>query len=306
MGKLRNKPRNKAQLKALPSKQTPANSFPRGQLGLFARLTRLKSIGREIVIGVLASLTAAGVVYFFVTRQESLRTSTVGTISTQLKPHYSKDVSPVIFLGHTVFVFETADFLGKPFKMGDPFRIWAEHERLMIEATFRDQSGAIVAAMHGDEWVVNRNKSFDRNFSSGSIEVLDERGDVAFHVAMCTYGAVLEAKFHGQQGRSFAIASGRPNVHDDQPKTWTAPGPPDAMLYTFPVKWSDNGTAIRKLGTEPDSTAYFEYGLIGQHLITNLQPWFRYPSSRFLGEMIVSEPEICRANAPSYYFPSLK
>jgi hypothetical protein len=251
---------------------------------------------------VLASLAAAGVWYFFVTKHESLKTSTVGTISTMLKPYYSRDVSPIIFLGHNIFVLAPpGDVTGEQFRMGDPFRVWTEHGKLMIKATVRDQSGAIVATMQGDEWVVNSNRIFDRNFSRGSIAVLDERGDVAFHVAMCTYGAVLEAKFHGEQGRSFAIASGRPNLHDEQPKMSTIPGgPPDLALFAFPVKWSDNGTVIRKMGTEPDSTAYLEYGLIGQRLVTNLKPWFRYPSTRFLGEMVVPESEICRANAPNY------
>jgi len=283
------KSKNKIRKDASTSNKRVGNPSQGGDV---LRASRFKSTGLAVFLGVVTSLAAAGIWYFSVTKYENLRVSTVGSIATQL---YSKDESPVIFLGHTAFVLAPDDL------QGDPFRVWSEHGRLMIDATFRDQSGAIVATMRGDQWSVNSNRILDRNFSNASIEVLDERGDVAFHVAMCRYGAVLEAKFHTTKGRSFAIASGHPTLHDDRPKVWTEPGPPDGALYTFPGKWSDNGTFIRKMGAERESTAYFEYGLRGEDLVTVLRPWFRYPSSRFLGEMVVPESEICTANAPGSY-----
>jgi hypothetical protein len=179
--------------------------------------------------------------------------------------------------------------------------VWTEHGQLRVEATIRDKSGAIVATMHGNEWTVNPHRIFDRNFSDTAVEVLDERGDVVFHVAMCTFGAVAEAIFHGEGGDSVAISSGDLSLHDKRPEGTEGKGPISVHIFPFNFKYSDTGTVIRRIGTDSDSNAYIEYGYSGERLITKLKPWFLYPSGQFLGQRRISESEICTRNAPSWY-----
>lgn len=60
----------------------------------------------------------------------------------------------------------------------DGFRIWAEDEHVKMNAVIRDSSGNILARLAGNEWQVNLKHTFDRNYDTNGIEVLDERGDV--------------------------------------------------------------------------------------------------------------------------------
>ena len=55
--------------------------------------------------------------------------------------------------------------------------------QLLVSTTIRDAKGDIVAEIKENEWAVNKNAAYDRNYPNDAFEVRDNRGRVALQVA---------------------------------------------------------------------------------------------------------------------------
>jgi hypothetical protein len=96
-------------------------------------------------------------------------------------------VYPSIKLGTANFVWQGPE--EEPmFKIGnDSIRVWIVNRELKISTVIRDESGKIIARIEANEWQVNPNLIFDRNFDETAVEVINEKGEV-----------VLQAKYDGE------------------------------------------------------------------------------------------------------------
>jgi hypothetical protein len=121
-----------------------------------------------------------------------------------------------------------------------------ENGQVKVSTIIRDRTGRIVAELVRNEWKVNPNNSFDRNYSSDALEVKAGDGDIVLQVKVLPDRIQLQAKFFASNGRGFAfVRSFDPNR-------------PGGMIE---VLGNDHPVFLAKI-----------------------EPMFKYPSERHLGE----------------------
>lgn len=89
----------------------------------------------------------------------------------------------------------------------DPVLILKRQERhLVISTRIRDASGNLIAELQNNEWAVNPNFKFDRNYTDDAIEVRDNQGRVALQVV--TFGDTIHVSgiFRCRSGKSMVLA----------------------------------------------------------------------------------------------------
>jgi hypothetical protein len=127
------------------------------------------------VLGIVASILGI-ITFFWYLRDQKLATR-VGTIVT--KPSATRRYLSV---GTARFVIDDPSgvFLRDH---DDPLiTMRLENGRLLVSATIRDARGDLVAELQDNEWSVNRNGMFDRNYTRHAVEVRDNQGHVALQV----------------------------------------------------------------------------------------------------------------------------
>jgi len=80
-----------------------------------------------------------------------------------------------------------------------------ESGRLMVSATLRDADGNLVAELVRNEWRLNENNIFDRNYSSNLLEVRDQSGRVVLQVVDLGQVIHFAGIFHCRNGWSYAL-----------------------------------------------------------------------------------------------------
>jgi hypothetical protein len=83
--------------------------------------------------------------------------------------------------------------------------IETDNEGIKVSITIRDRFGKIVAELARNEWKINPNASWDRNYSANALEVKDDRGDIVLQVRLVGNRVQLQAKFYDSTGRGIAI-----------------------------------------------------------------------------------------------------
>ena len=101
-------------------------------------------------------------------------------------------VYPTVNFGGAKFVLQGgSNVLPFSYKNGplidDPLDVWIENGELKISTNIRDESRNIIATLDSNEWQVNRNNYFDRNYDKKAVEVINNKGEV-----------VLQAEFTGE------------------------------------------------------------------------------------------------------------
>lgn len=126
-----------------------------------------------------------------------------GLISGQLKN--KSIIYPVLKLGGASLMFTGQS--GEPiFTIGkDPIKIWIEDGQLKLSTIIRGEDGKIVAALDANEWKVNPNLIYDRNFDERAVEVIDEKGDVILQVQFDGEGAQFAGIFYLEDGWKVAL-----------------------------------------------------------------------------------------------------
>jgi hypothetical protein len=123
--------------------------------------------------------------------------------------------------------------------------------RVRVSTIIYDSHGTLVAELANNEWRVNKNASFDRNFTDDALEVKDSAGDIILQVRLVEDRVQLQGKFYGPNGEGVAIGKGA-----------DASGNPGGILEITGPKHP--------------------------HLALKIAPMFRYPSELHLGQRLAS------------------
>lgn len=210
----------------------------------------------SFLVSIVAGLLVALLWHFFVAKPSAQRATKVGILRGQWILSFLKPVNPKIGFGGAVLKIEGAAVENGAFNIfGDRIRVWIRWGKLRVSAKVRSSSGNQILEIENNEWVVNPNNMFDRNFTKRGLEVRDSNGEVAFHILICGDTVALEGRFFDGAGSAVAIAAAK------------APFPRGGIIE------------IRRQGLP---------------LQTRLDEWFRYPSALHLGEMKIPEEELCR------------
>lgn len=66
----------------------------------------------------------------------------------------------------------------------EPIKIWLKDDRLLISGTFESLDGTIVSEIVENEWQINPNNYFKRNYDKTALEVVDKSGLLKFQVEL--------------------------------------------------------------------------------------------------------------------------
>jgi len=79
------------------------------------------------------------------------------------------------------------------------------HIRLSVK--IRDKNGQLIAELTRNEWKVNPQNAWDRNFSNNALEVRDPTGDVVLQVKIIDNRIQFQGEFYGSSGKGIVIGS---------------------------------------------------------------------------------------------------
>jgi hypothetical protein len=125
---------------------------------------------------------------------------------------------PKLELGDSGSILVWAGPHGKPILEifeDNSLTIATQRGRVSVSTLIRDPDGSVVAELINNEWRVNPQKSFDRNYTKDALEVKDDAGDIILQVRMLEDRARFQGKFYDSSGRGVALgAEGKPqNKH---------------------------------------------------------------------------------------------
>jgi hypothetical protein len=124
----------------------------------------------------------------------------------------SKDSKyPKLELGDSGAVFLFAGETGTPlfrFFENSHLTVVKDGGQLKVSTNIYDKRGNLVAELRNNEWRVNQNASFDRNFSNCALEVKDASGDIILQVRLVEDRIQIQAKFYGPNGEGVALGKG--------------------------------------------------------------------------------------------------
>lgn len=160
----------------------------------------------------LAALGGYGTYYFgkLIDRDKEMRTAFSGELKAkeQILISAKDHVWPKVEFGDSGAIFLFAGPQNSPlitFSEDTKLTIIREEERVKVSLTIRDKSGRIVAELLKNEWKVNQQNSWDRNYTSDALEVRDPTGDIVLQVRALSDRVQLQAKFFDSTGRGFAF-----------------------------------------------------------------------------------------------------
>ncbi len=160
------------------------------------------------------------------------------------------NVNPKIELGDGGAIFSFTGQKGQPlFKIftDNSLTIINDRSQVKVSTLIRDKSGSVVAELINNEWKVNKNKTFDRNYSKDALEVKDNTGDIVLQVKVLGDRIQFQGKFYDNQGNGVAFGK------DD----------------------SGQGGVIERTSTNHPN------------LELKIEPIFLYPSENHLGEFAI-------------------
>jgi len=183
--------------------------------------------------------------------KEAAKLKYVGTLEPKSRVLLSTrdNVTPKIELGDGGTIFSFAGPQGQPlFKIFDDnsLTVVIDGGQVKVSTLIRDKSGSAVAELINNEWKVNRNNTFDRNYSKDALEVKDNSGDIVLQVKVLNDRIQFQGKFYNSQGNGVALGK-----HD-----------------------SGQGGVIEMTGANHP------------HLKLKIEPIFQYPSENHLGELV--------------------
>jgi hypothetical protein len=187
--------------------------------------------------------------------ESKARAAQTGVLQTQ-KQHTetmildpAKGAYPILEFGDSGAMFLFAGPQGAPiFKFAgeNQITIVKENGEVKVSATIRDRSGKVVAELVKNEWKVNPQKSWDRNYTADALEVRDSAGEVVLQVRALPDRIQFQAKLYDATGMGIAF------VKSDMP------GQPGGLIdFARPP---------------------------GGKFRVKIAPMFKYPSERHLGE----------------------
>ena len=117
-------------------------------------------------------------------------------------------VWPQLEFGDSGAVFRYGGPNGSPlFKFGEDsnLTVTSKDGQIMVSVAIRDKNGALIAEVIENDWKINPNNSWDRNFSPDALEVRDPSGDIVLQVRALPDRIQLQAKLYDSNGRGIAL-----------------------------------------------------------------------------------------------------
>jgi|SRR5208283_2378274 len=164
----------------------------------------------HIIVGLLLILA---IVQIIVERRKAKETSKLqhtGTLEPLSKVLFSMrdNVLPKLALGDGGTILAYTGPRSQPlFKIFDEnaLSIISDEGRVKVSTIIRDKTGNVVAELIENEWKVNKNSAFDRNFSKDALEVKDNTGDIVFQIRVLEDRIQFQGKFYDSKGNGVAI-----------------------------------------------------------------------------------------------------
>jgi hypothetical protein len=166
-----------------------------------------------IVVVLLASVLIFQIIVEIKETKEKEKTKYAGIIKPKTKILLSSEdnVYPKLELGDGGTVFVYAGKEGEPmfqiFK-DSHITILIEDDQLKVSSIIRNKNG-IIAELIKNEWKINPNNSFDRNYSQNALEVKDNTGDIVFQVKHVGDRIQFQGKFYDVNGNAVGIGKDR-------------------------------------------------------------------------------------------------
>jgi len=148
-------------------------------------------------------------------------------------------VYPSIKLGTAELVWKGP--AGEPMIVigNDSIKVWIEDGELKISTVIRDEDGKIIAKLEANEWQVNPNLIFDRNFDTKAVEVINQKGEVVLQAEFDGESVLFAGVFYREDGWRVALGY---NIIEMRP-----PGEPLQMSFPPMFKYpSENHPGERR------------------------------------------------------------
>lgn len=148
----------------------------------------------------LTLLVAAG--QFYRSQMEQWRAASNGTLS----PRIASSVNVERFsVGARSFRVQASEGLVFRDANEELLRVRTDEGRLLVSARFLDEEGALIAQLVDNEWGLNRNRYFDRNYTQNALEVVDQKGRVALQLVHGGNTINVEGIFRCREGRHLVM-----------------------------------------------------------------------------------------------------
>ena len=190
-----------------------------------------------IVVVLLASVAIFQIIVEIKETKEKEKSKYTGIIKSKTKILLSSkdNIYPKLELGDGGTVFAWGGKEGEPmFKIFEDshITILIEDDQLKVSSIIRNKNG-IIAELIKNEWKINPNNSFDRNYSQNALEVKDNNGDIVLQVKHVGDRIQFQGKFYDVNGNAVGIGkdrSGRGGVIEK-----TGPNHPELELRIEPI-----------------------------------------------------------------------
>ena len=152
-----------------------------------------------ITIGIISFIIAVlGFIYYFHDKNKEALTG-------EIKAYDIADIKYLAVGASIRMKVETPD--GVLFKDGNEplISLGLNQNVLTISIVIRDMMGDIVAEMINNEWQINKNNMFDRNYNQKAVEVRDNKGNVIIQAAHFGDTIFFAGTFYCKNGRKVAI-----------------------------------------------------------------------------------------------------
>ena len=131
---------------------------------------------------------------------------------------------------------------------------WVEDGKLFVNSEVRDVDGHRIALMQRNEWSVNPNFRYDRNFDQNGVEIFDNNGRIVLQVDLLKNIVSTYGLFYNKGGATCSILS--------------------------PFKWPGHNSIGAYVVIQSDA--------VDEYLkLAPIEPIFKYPSDQHKGERVV-------------------
>jgi len=111
----------------------------------------------------------------------------------------------IFAIGSARFTFEARDNVLLREDNEPLISLYKINEEMYISTIIKNNKGQIVAKLEKNEWQLNRDGYFDRNFNKNALEIIDHTGKVILQVV--DFGDIIHfaGVFHRKDGSSFSL-----------------------------------------------------------------------------------------------------
>lgn len=125
--------------------------------------------------GLLISLIGLSSIWFYY--HEKRLSATSGLLSSSV-PASKRYIS----LGPSRFIIDAPNHVFLRDHDSPVISLRSENNKLFVSSEIRDNNGNLVAELRDNEWTLNKNAIFDRNYTDSTLEIRDRNGHVALQV----------------------------------------------------------------------------------------------------------------------------